>query len=92
MLNLAGMAASFLLGNLRDVFQGRVGLAIVLGGAAIVVYNDPTHAAGELFFTPGLFADRLARGGAARAAAQADAADSALPTPSADARRTLAAP
>ena len=29
-LNLAGMAASFLLGNLRDVVQGRVGLAVVL--------------------------------------------------------------
>ncbi len=55
-LTLAGMAASFLLGNLADTFQGRVGLAVVLGGAAIVVYNDPNHAAGELIFTPGLFA------------------------------------
>jgi signal transduction histidine kinase len=31
-------------------------LAIVLGGAAIVVYNDPTHDPGEFVFTPLLFA------------------------------------
>ncbi len=75
-LNLAGMAASFLLGNLRDVFQGRVGLAVVLGGAAIVVYNDPTHTPGELFFTPGLFAIGWLAGFALRErAAQADAAE-----------------
>jgi signal transduction histidine kinase len=75
-LNLAGMAASFLLGNLRDVFQGRVGLAVVVSGAAIVVYNDPTHAAGELFFTPGLFAVGWLAGFALRGrAAQADAAE-----------------
>ena len=55
-LTLAGMAAAFLLGNLPDAFQGRVGLAVVLGGAAIVVYNDPNHAVGEFIFTPGLFA------------------------------------
>ena len=72
-LNLAGMAASFLLGNLRDVVQGRVGLAVVLGGAAIVVYNDPTHTAGELFFTPGLFAIGWLAGFALRA--QADTAE-----------------
>jgi len=53
---LAGFAAAFLLGNLRDAVQSRVGLAIVVGGAAIVVYNDPGHATGELLFTPLLFA------------------------------------
>ena len=75
-LSLAGMAASFLLGNLRDVFQGRVGLAVVVSGAAIVVYNDPKHAVGELFFTPGLFAIGWLAGFALRErAAQADAAD-----------------
>jgi signal transduction histidine kinase len=75
-LNLAGMAASFLLGNLRDVVQGRVGLAVVVSGAAIVVYNDPTHTAGELFFTPGLFAIGWLAGFALRErAAQADAAE-----------------
>ena len=55
-VTLAGLAAAFLLGNLRDDVQARVGLAIVVGGAAIVVYNDPDHAAGDLIFTPLLFA------------------------------------
>jgi hypothetical protein len=53
---IAGMGASLLLGNLRREVQARVGLAIVLSGAAIVVYNDPRHAAGDLIFTPVLFA------------------------------------
>jgi signal transduction histidine kinase len=75
-LTLAGMAASFLLGNLPDAFQGRVGLAVVLGGAAIIVYNDPNHAAGELIFTPGLFAIGWLAGFALRErAAQAEAAE-----------------
>jgi signal transduction histidine kinase len=52
----AGMAASLLLGNLRDARQARLGLAIVLSGAAIVVYNDPSHTAGEFLFLPVLFA------------------------------------
>ena len=75
-LNLAGMAAAFLLGNLRDVFQGRVGLAVVLIGAAVIVYNDPTHGAGDLVFTPGLFAIGWLAGFALRErAAQVDAAE-----------------
>jgi signal transduction histidine kinase len=53
---VAGMLAAFLLGNLRDIVQARIGLAIVLGGAAIIVYNDPTHAPGNFVFTPVLFA------------------------------------
>ncbi len=52
---VAGIAAAFLLGNLRDAAQARIGLAIVLGGAAIVVYNDPSHDSGDLLFTPLLF-------------------------------------
>jgi signal transduction histidine kinase len=54
-LFVAGMGASVLLGNVRRAGQARVGLAIVLGGAAIVVYNGPTESAGELLFTPMLF-------------------------------------
>ena len=53
---VAGIAAAFLLGNLRDDVQARVGLAMVLSGAAVVVYNSPDHAAGDLVFTPLLFA------------------------------------
>jgi signal transduction histidine kinase len=49
------MAAAFLLGNLADDKEGRIGLAVVLGGAAIVIYNSPGHAPGELVFVPVLF-------------------------------------
>jgi signal transduction histidine kinase len=52
---VAGFAAAYLLGNLRDEVQARLGLAIVLGGAAIIMYNDPNHATGDLVFTPLLF-------------------------------------
>lgn len=52
---IAGLAAAFLLGNQRDANRGRTGLAIVLGGCAVIVYNDPKHSAGELVFTPILF-------------------------------------
>jgi signal transduction histidine kinase len=50
-----GMAASFLLGNLRDALQARIALAVVVGGAAIIVYNEPAHSASELLFIPLLF-------------------------------------
>jgi signal transduction histidine kinase len=53
---LAGFVAAFLLGNLRDAAQARLGLAIVLAGAVIIVYNDPTNEPGEFIFTPLLFA------------------------------------
>ena len=49
---VAGLGAALLLGNLRNGAQARIGLAIVLGGAAIVIYNDPTHQPGDLVFTP----------------------------------------
>jgi signal transduction histidine kinase len=73
---VAGMAAALLLGNLADVVQSRIGLAVVLGGAAIVVYNEPDHAAGEFIFVPVLFAIAWLAGFALRGrAAQAEAAD-----------------
>jgi signal transduction histidine kinase len=52
---IAAMIASFLLGNLSDERQARTGLAIVVGGAAIVVYHVPGHPSGELVFIPMLF-------------------------------------
>ena len=54
--SVAGMIAAFLLGNLRDETQARLGLAVVVAGAAIVIYNNPKHAPGELVFVPVLFA------------------------------------
>ncbi|MDA0170968.1 sensor histidine kinase [Solirubrobacter taibaiensis] len=52
----AGMAAALLLGNLPDAAQGRAGLAITVGAAGVVVYNDPGHTAGAYLFVPVLFA------------------------------------
>jgi len=53
---VAGMGAALLLGNLRQVRQARLGLALVVGSAAIVVYNGPNRVSGGLIFTPVLFA------------------------------------
>ncbi len=50
-----GMVVSFMLGNLREQRQARTGLAFVLLGAAIVVYNDPGVPATQLVFLPILF-------------------------------------
>jgi signal transduction histidine kinase len=52
---LAGMAAAFLLGNLRDAVLARVGLVVVLGSAATIIYNIPDHKPGEMLFIPLLF-------------------------------------
>jgi len=54
-VELAGFAAALLLGNLRSAEQVRMGLVIVLGGAALIAYNDPNHTPGELVFIPILF-------------------------------------
>jgi signal transduction histidine kinase len=53
---LAGMAAAFLLGNLREARLARIGLLVVVGSAAIIIYNLPDRAAGEFVFIPLLFA------------------------------------
>lgn len=53
---LTAMIASFLLGNLGDGLLARLGLAVVVCGAAIVVENQPGHTSGEFIFIPVLFA------------------------------------
>ena len=73
---VAGMAAAFLLGNLRDDMQARVGLGIVVAGAAIVTYNNPASSGGDYVFIPLLFAILWLTGFALRErAAQAQAAE-----------------
>lgn len=73
---VAGMAASFLLGNLKDARQARVGLLVVLGGAAIIVHNDPAASAADFVFLPALFAFLWLAGMAVRlGGARADAAE-----------------
>ena len=75
-INAAGLAAAFLLGQVADVVQRRVGLAIVLGGAAIVALDDPTHSSAELFSLPVVFGLAWLAGFALRErAAEAEAAE-----------------
>jgi signal transduction histidine kinase len=74
--SVAGMVAAFLLGNLEDAVQARVGLVIVVSGAAIIVYNDPNQSPGDFLFTPVLFAIGWLAGYALRERAeQAEAAE-----------------
>jgi signal transduction histidine kinase len=74
--SVAGLAAAVLLGNLRDDVQARLGLAVVIGGAAIIAYNTPGRAAGELLVVPALFAIGWVAGFALRERAeQAQAAE-----------------
>jgi signal transduction histidine kinase len=72
----AGVVAAFLLGNLEDAVQARLGLVAVIAGAAIVVGNRPGHDPGELLFAPLLFAIGWLAGFAVRERAQeAEAAE-----------------
>ena len=74
--SITGMAAAFLLGNLRDDTHGRIGLAVVLAGAAVIAYNTPNADSGEVVFTPILFGIGWLAGFAVRErAAEAEAAE-----------------
>jgi signal transduction histidine kinase len=53
---LAGLAAAYLLGSLADVNRGREGLLVVVGSAAIIIYNLPGHSTGDLILIPAVFA------------------------------------
>src|SRR5215211_1093606 len=72
----AGLVAAFLLGQVRDPVQGRLGLGVALGGAAIIVYNSPNNSPGDFIFTPGVFAIAWLAGFALRErSARAEAAE-----------------
>jgi signal transduction histidine kinase len=74
--SVAGMIAAFSLGNLRDDFQARLGLLVVLGCAATLAFNEPGHSSGELVAIPMLFAIGWLAGFVVRErTAQAEAAD-----------------
>ncbi len=73
---VVGLVAAFLLGNLRDPVQAGVGLALVIGGPATVVYKIPGHTAAMLIFIPLEFAIAWVAGFALRErVAQAEAAE-----------------
>jgi signal transduction histidine kinase len=55
-LFVVGLAAAFLLGNLRNAYQAGIGLAIAVAGSAIVTYNISGHSVDELVFIPLEFA------------------------------------
>lgn len=54
-ISAVGLAAAFLLGNLRNSAEAWLGLALVLGGTAIIVYNGSDPGPGEFFFVPLFF-------------------------------------
>jgi signal transduction histidine kinase len=73
---VVGLVAAFLLGNLRDPVQAGIGLALVIGGPATVVYKIPGHTTAELIFIPLEFAIAWVAGFALRERAeQAEAAE-----------------
>ena len=52
---VAGLAAAFLLGTVRNELEGRVGLAVAAVGSAIVMSNNPTHSPGDIVLLPVVF-------------------------------------
>ena len=73
---VVGLVAAFLLGNLRDPVQSGIGLALVIGGPATVVYQIPGHTAAMLIFIPLEFVISWVAGFAVRERAeQAEAAE-----------------
>jgi len=72
-----GMAAAFLLGNLRDVRRAALGLAVVVVGALTIVFHIPGHPASPIVIIPLEFAISWVAGFAVRErAVQAEAAES----------------
>jgi signal transduction histidine kinase len=53
---LFGLAAAYLLGSLADANRGREGLLVVVGSAAVIIYNLPDHTTGDLVLIPAVFA------------------------------------
>src|SRR5262245_45128055 len=76
-LGVVGLAAAFLLGNLRDDTKAGIGLAIVLGSIVVVVANIPgAQSASDLAFIPLRFVVAWIAGYAMRQRAeQAEAAE-----------------
>jgi signal transduction histidine kinase len=73
---VVGLVAAFLLGNLRNPVQAGIGLALVIGGPATVVYKIPGHTAAMLIFIPLEFAIAWVAGFAMRERVeQAEAAE-----------------
>ena len=75
-LFVVGLAAAFLLGNLRNAWQAGIGLLVVVSSLAFIVYEIPGHATSELVFIPIDFAVAWVAGFALRERSeQAEAAE-----------------
>jgi signal transduction histidine kinase len=73
---LAGMAAAFLLGNQADPARARLGLAVIVGSAAVLMLNDPGAVARDVVVVPAIFAIAWVAGSAHRnRTTQAEAAE-----------------
>jgi signal transduction histidine kinase len=71
-----GLAAAFLLGNLRTAWQAAIGLVAVVSSLAFIVYNIPDHTTSGLVFIPIDFAVAWVAGFALRERTeQAEAAE-----------------
>lgn len=53
---ISGVVAAYLLGNLPEPHRARVGLGIVLIGASVVVYNNPSSLGSDFVTIPATFA------------------------------------
>jgi signal transduction histidine kinase len=75
-LFLAGMAASFLLGNLRNGVESGIGLGVSVAGPALVVATIPDYSTPQMIFIPLQFAISWVAGFALRERSeQAEAAE-----------------
>jgi signal transduction histidine kinase len=75
-ITAVGLAAAFLLGNLRNPVQAWLGLAVVVAGTGVIVYNGDNRSPGEFFFIPIFFGIGWLAGYALRERAeQAEAAE-----------------
>ena len=75
-LFVVGLAVAFLLGNLRNIAQAGIGLAIVVGSTALLVSEIPASTVSDLVFIPVEFAIGWLAGFALRERAeQAEAAE-----------------
>jgi signal transduction histidine kinase len=54
-LFVLGVVISFVLGNLPNPAHARIGLAVAVGSAALVVYNIPENTMAEVIFVPLVF-------------------------------------
>ena len=53
---VAGLGSALLLGSLRDSRQALTGLAVLVGGAAVIVADKPSDLSSDIVFTPLMFA------------------------------------